>query len=77
MLLRDSIDLARKLAADFEVSLTELAIEIAVCRNLLDINRELADGPDDQIGTANGTPCQRLRTCPDEPIIFILNIENT
>lgn len=76
-LLQSSIDLARKLAGDFKkVSLTELAIEISVCLNLLLLDRNLTDRPDGQLVTANGASCQRFRSCPDESVLLILDIED-
>ena len=44
-LLQDSIDMARRLAGDFDnISLTELAIEIAVCLSLLHIDTDRLRG---------------------------------
>lgn len=70
--------MARKLAGEFEtVSLTELAIEIAVSLDQLRFDHNLAERSDDKLITTNGAPCQRLHSCPDESVLLILDFQNS
>lgn len=76
-LLQSSIDVARKIAGDFEnVLLTELAVEISVGLNQSYVDSILTKKPDDQLITTYGAPCQRFHPCSNKSVLLILDFEN-
>ena len=76
MLVRGSIDLAKRLAGEENVTRTELAVEICVWLTLFEVDCKFAERLDDPIIAANGASCQRFRARPDESILLILDTKD-